>query len=117
MAKRLITGIEVRDEPIALTLMRKMGHRADYLSESHTLKWFSKEFYLPSAVIDRGSLDAWKRKGAKSAVERASERVGDLLKKYRPERLAAETRAELRSVVMQTARKFGIESLPPLEGD
>jgi len=40
MAKRLLAGIEARDEPIALTLMRNMGHRAEYLAERHTLKWF-----------------------------------------------------------------------------
>ncbi len=117
MARRLLSGIEARDEPIALTLMRKLGHRADYLSEEHTLKWFGKELYLPSTIIDRGSLDAWKRKGAKSAVQRASERVGDLLKRYQPAPGALAARAELRSVVMHAARSFGIETLPPMEGD
>jgi trimethylamine--corrinoid protein Co-methyltransferase len=43
MAKRLVRGIEPRDEPIALTLFQKMGHRAEYLAEPHTLKWFAKE--------------------------------------------------------------------------
>ena len=38
MAKRLIAGVEVRDEPIALDLMRKVGHRGDYLAQLHTLQ-------------------------------------------------------------------------------
>ncbi len=43
MSKRLLGGIEARETPIALTIMRKMGHRADYLAQTHTLKWFAKE--------------------------------------------------------------------------
>ena len=68
MAKRLVRGIEPRDEPIALTLFQKMGHRAEYLAEPHTLKWFAKELYLPSPVIDRATYDGWKRKGATTAA-------------------------------------------------
>jgi trimethylamine--corrinoid protein Co-methyltransferase len=52
MSKRLINGIEARDNPIALTLMREMGHRADYLAQPHTLKWFAEEFYIPPLPID-----------------------------------------------------------------
>jgi trimethylamine---corrinoid protein Co-methyltransferase len=114
MAKRLILGIEAREEPIALTLMRKLGHRADYLGETHTLKWFSKELYLPSAVIDRGSLDAWEKKGSKSAYDRARDRVKQLVAAYTPAPVSPEVRRELRSIATAAARKFGMNELPPL---
>jgi trimethylamine---corrinoid protein Co-methyltransferase len=114
MAKRLVGGIEAREEPIALTLMRKLGHRADYLAETHTLKWFSKELYLPSDVIDRGSLDAWKRKGSKTAFQRAAERAERLVGTYQQSALSSEICAELRSITRAAAHKFGMEHLPPL---
>jgi trimethylamine--corrinoid protein Co-methyltransferase len=114
MAKRLIRGIEARDEPIALTLMRKLGHRAEYLAEPHTMKWFSKELYIPSEVIDRGSLDAWTAKGRRSAAERAADRVDQLVARYRPSPLAAEVRAELRRIATAAARTFGMDALPAL---
>jgi trimethylamine--corrinoid protein Co-methyltransferase len=114
MAKRLIAGIEARDEPIALTLMRKLGHRAEYLAEPHTLKWFSKELYIPSETIDRGSLDGWKRKGAKSAFERARERADRLVASYQQQPLSAALCFELRTITGATARRFGMEHLPPL---
>ncbi len=117
MAKRLIAGIEARDEPIALTLMRKLGHRADYLAQTHTLKWFDKEQYIPSAVIDRASLDGWKRKGAKTARERATDRVNQLLATYQPSPMSDELRAELRDIATQAAQKFGMDELPPLPQD
>jgi trimethylamine--corrinoid protein Co-methyltransferase len=117
MAKRLIGGIEARDEPIALTLMRKLGHRADYLAQTHTLQWFDKELYIPSAVIDRGSLDGWKRKGRKTAWERATDRVGELLATYQPSPISDEMRAELRDLTTKAAQRFGMDELPLLQED
>jgi trimethylamine--corrinoid protein Co-methyltransferase len=117
MAKRLVAGVEARDEPIALTLMRKLGHRADYLAQTHTLKWFDKELYIPSAVIDRGSLDGWKRKGGKTAWERAKDRVNELLATYQPSPISGELRAELRDIATNAAQKFGMDELPPLPQD
>jgi trimethylamine--corrinoid protein Co-methyltransferase len=117
MAKRLIEGVVARDEPIALGLMRKLGHRADYLAQTHTLKWFDKELYIPSAVIDRGSLDAWKRKGSKTAWERAKDRVNELLASYQPPSITDELRTELRDIATKAAQRFGMDELPPLPED
>jgi trimethylamine--corrinoid protein Co-methyltransferase len=114
MAKRLVRGVEARDEPIALGLMRKLGHRADYLAQPHTLKWFSKEFYIPSEVIDRGSLDGWKKKGSKTTRERAADRVNKLLASYEPSSISDELRSELRQIATHMARQFGMDELPPL---
>jgi len=114
MAKRLIKGVEARDEPIALDLMRGLGHRADYLGQLHTAQWFSKEQYIPSEVIDRGSLDAWKKKGAQTAWERAKDRVTALLATYEPSPMSADLRAELRSITQKAAQSFGMDELPTL---
>jgi trimethylamine--corrinoid protein Co-methyltransferase len=117
MAKRLIAGVVARDEPIALGLMRELGHRADYLGQLHTMRWFSEEQYIPSSVIDRGSLDGWKKKGAKTAWERAKDQVGRLLAKYEPSPMSEELRSELRAITLQAAQKFGMDELPPLPQD
>jgi len=115
MSRRMIAGIEIREDPIALTVMRSMGHRSDYLSLPHTRRWFRKELYIPSEVIDRGSYDAWQQKGSKPVTERASERVNMLLKTYQPNSLSEDTRAELKEITLQASRKFGMEHLPDLD--
>jgi trimethylamine--corrinoid protein Co-methyltransferase len=117
MAKRLIAGVEARDEPIALDLMRKLEHRADYLGELHTARWFSKEQYIPSSVIDRGSLEAWKQKGRKSAWDRARDRVPDLLATYEPSHMSEDLRSELHAITLKAAQSFGMDELPPLPED
>jgi len=115
MARRLIAGIEVRDQPIALEFMRQSAHKANFLSQPHTHKWFKKELYIPSPVIDRGSLDAWQKKGAQSSEMRAAQRVEQLLKNYQPNPLGDETRRELRQIAQSAAQKCGMQALPPLQ--
>jgi len=117
MAKRLLAGIERRDDPIALPLMRQLGHRADYLAQEHTLRWFQQESYIPSAVIDRGSLDAWRAQGGPSTFERARQHVDKLLATYRPPDLPTETRRELRHIATNAARTFGMDHLPVEEAE
>jgi trimethylamine--corrinoid protein Co-methyltransferase len=117
MARRLIAGVEARESPIALTLMREMGHRADYLSQKHTHRWFKKELYAPSEVIDRASVDEWERNGAKSAFERASDRVESLVASYEPVAVSDEVRTELNNITLNAAKRFGMDKLPDIAFD
>lgn len=114
MARRLVAGIEVRDQPIALELMRQSAHQANFLSQAHTHKWFKKELYMPSSVVDRGSLDAWQKKGAQSSAQRAATRVEQLLSNYQPNPLSEETRKELHRITLKAAQQNGMQALPPL---
>jgi trimethylamine--corrinoid protein Co-methyltransferase len=117
MARRLLAGVQARDEPLALELVRRSGHRADYLSRPHTLKWFQQEFYIPSEVIDRGPVDAWERAGARSSADRAADRVEKLLVTYQPSPLLAELKMELKEITISAARRAGMDHLPPLPED
>ena len=112
MAKRLLAGIERRDDPIALTVMRQLGHRADYLGQEHTLRWFQQEFYIPSAVIERGSLDAWRGQGGQTAFDRARDRVEALLASHQPRPVPVELQRELHEITLTAARQFGMDELP-----
>jgi len=104
----------VRDQPIAVDLMRKSAHKANFLSQPHTHKWFRKELYIPSDVIDRGSLEAWHKKGDRSSEQRAHERVNTLLKSYQPSMLSDEIRSELRAITLRAAQQFRMDDLPAL---
>ncbi len=48
-------------------------------------------------------------------LERAEERVGDLLKKYETAAINEKTKAELRNITEKAARKFGMQKLPEIE--
>jgi trimethylamine--corrinoid protein Co-methyltransferase len=114
MVKRFVKGIVVRDDPIAVTLMQKSGHKAEFLTLPHTRKWYREEQYLPSEVIDRASFEGWKSRGEKSTFERARDRVEKLMTTYQPNQITEEQRQELRAVTLRAAKKFGMDILPPL---
>ena len=114
MVSRILAGIQIHEHPIAVEHMRSSAHRADHLSKMHTLKWFQRELYIPSEVIDRGSLEAWVGKGAKTTFQRASERVEVLLKSYKPSPVSPELASELKAITLAAARKYGMNELPSL---
>ena len=47
MALRLASGIELRDDPIALPLISEALEKKEFLSLPHTARWFRKEAYSP----------------------------------------------------------------------
>jgi trimethylamine--corrinoid protein Co-methyltransferase len=114
MAKRLIAGIDGRQTPIALDIMQELGHKANYLSHRHTLRWYREELYIPSEVIDRDTLEAWEKKGSKSTWERAQDRVNSLLTQYQQSPISDEVKKELRHLTTKAANKAGMKKLPDL---
>lgn len=114
IARRFVSGIDKRDEPIALDLLRSQGHQADFLSLPHTHKWFREELYIPSEIIDRNSLDTWQLSGSKSIHERTVAKVDKLIASYQPIELSQELQTELRAITLHAARRHGLQILPAL---
>jgi trimethylamine--corrinoid protein Co-methyltransferase len=97
-ARRMLDGITVNEETLAFGALeevagkiengRRTGH---FLNQKHTLKWYVKE-HRPrrDAVIDKYSREKWTAKGSKSFVERAHEKVEEILKNHKPEPLPAD---------------------------
>ncbi|MHA1211517.1 MAG: trimethylamine methyltransferase family protein [Candidatus Heimdallarchaeota archaeon] len=83
MAYKFIEGIQQRDEPIAKHLLAEFDEKTTHLlAHDHTLKWFKKEHFIPSTIIDRATNEEWKNKGRQTIAQRATERIPKLLKKY-----------------------------------
>ncbi|MBM4044716.1 MAG: trimethylamine methyltransferase [Planctomycetes bacterium] len=47
MAKRLVRGIEVNDETLAVDVIRAAGPGGNFLAEDHTYRHFKQEFWFP----------------------------------------------------------------------
>jgi len=117
MAKRLVAGIEVRTETLALEMFVGIDFKPDFLKQKLTRQLFEKEQHLPSSVIDRGTLRAWQDDGRPDTMARARARTQEILKAYRRPRASNEQEAELRGLVAQLAKEAGMDSLPPLRDD
>lgn len=115
MAKRLIEGVQLRTGTLATELFEGIEFKADFLKQKITRKLFRQEQYLPSEVIDRGSIRAWQDSGSLDTFARARARTADLLAAYEPPVLPPEQEAELGAMVARLAAEAGMEKLPELE--
>ncbi|HEX7540672.1 MAG TPA: trimethylamine methyltransferase family protein [Anaerolineales bacterium] len=115
MAQRLLAGIEVRTETLATALFEGINFKGDFLKQKVTRELFSKEQYLPSAVIDRESNRGWQAAGSLDTFARAKIRTRELIAAYERPNYAPEQERELRTMVEKLARKAGMEALPRLE--
>jgi trimethylamine--corrinoid protein Co-methyltransferase len=81
-----IAGIALRagrapdtdDAALALDVIAEMGAEPDYLSHPHTLAHFRSELFEPSLGFV-GRREGWQAGGGLTAVERARERVAEIL--------------------------------------
>jgi trimethylamine--corrinoid protein Co-methyltransferase len=114
MAQRLVDGMHVHTETLATAMFEGINFKADFLKQKITRKLFPKEQYLPSAVIDRGSIRAWEAGGRTDAFQRARARAAELLAAYERPPLPAEQERELRTMVERLAREAGMDALPTI---
>jgi trimethylamine--corrinoid protein Co-methyltransferase len=114
-ARRLVRGMDDSEDPLALTVMRQVGHAGHFLAAEHTRRWFRREQVMPSDVVDRDFRQQWEQKGRKDTLERAHERVEAMIAAYEPTPLADHVVAELERITVQAARGCGLDRLPALE--
>jgi len=112
MALRLVDGVRVDDETMAVDLIRKVGPGGNYLAEKHTLEWLTKEQYIPSELVDRQESKAWKAAGSKDVVKRARDIVKKTLREHKPEPLASDIEKDLNNVMKDVMKRHKISTLP-----
>lgn len=96
MVMRVLRGIEVNDETLALDVIDEVGPGGHFLMAPHTLRHMRSEFFYPSAVIDRQGWEMWQQDGGLDARERAKEIARGILTDHNPEPLEPEVESWIR---------------------
>ncbi len=112
MAKRLVAGVDDSEEPLALHVMRKVGHAGNFLKSKHTRRNFRQADYIPTDVIDRDFRQTWFDKGALDVNARAHRKVQELIAAWEPPDLPAATLDELEAIAARHAAAAGLSKLP-----
>ena len=107
MAKRFERGIDFSEETLASDLIGDMGTFGEYLGASHTRKWYKKEPYFPSDVIDRKNMEEWHKKGSMTSFDHAKERVAEILEAPKKSALDAARSEALDKAWRKIAAEFG----------
>ncbi|MHA1375171.1 MAG: trimethylamine methyltransferase family protein [Promethearchaeota archaeon] len=90
MVKRTMKGISVNEDTIGLDVIRKVATNekkgVNFLGESHTRKHMKSELYMPR-LSDRSRRSTWQKKGSKNIIERAREKVNQIIEDHQPNKL------------------------------
>lgn len=112
IAKRMLKGIVPREENLATTVIRRVGHKGNFLSDPHTLRMFKKDQFFPSSIIDRHSLDDWQKKGVKGTNQQAIDKIPEILAQYQLKDIPGEVERELDKIMTYSLRKYGMDEIP-----
>jgi len=102
---RIVQGMEVTDDTLALDIIEKVGIGGHYLSQEHTKKYLRKEHFIPT-ILDRLDWDIWEGQGAKSLTERAREKAEKILKEHQPEPLDKDVKRELENILKEAENEI-----------
>lgn len=105
MARRLVRGIRVDDETLAIDLIDKVGPGGHFLAEDHTLKHFKTETWYPK-LINRQRYEMWQAAGSKTLTEMANEKVKDIILNYEPDPLPKDIQQKIRAIVERAESKL-----------
>ncbi len=114
MAKRMLEGMQVHTDPLASDMYAGINFKGEFLKQPLTRQLLKEEQYMPSAVIDRGSIRSWEQNGATDTFARAQVRLEQLIDSYQPPDYPQEQVTELQKRVSALAREAGMNQLPEI---
>jgi trimethylamine--corrinoid protein Co-methyltransferase len=114
MIQRFIRGIDINDETLALSELREVGTTGgDFLRLHHTLAWFRREHYMPGKLVDRQPYESWQSQGSLTSLDRARNKVKELLTTHEVPHLTKAQSQDLDLIVKTFMKRHGKSSPHP----
>jgi trimethylamine--corrinoid protein Co-methyltransferase len=110
MVRVLMGGVPVNDDTLALDMIERVGPRASFLSESHTLKNFHK-FWVPG-IFDR---TISKSEGQGNCEQLVRRKIDSILKTHHPRPLPEEVKKEVTKMERMWLKRVGLKEYPKRE--
>lgn len=105
MVKRVVQGITVNEETLAVEIINKVGAGKDFLGQRHTRDFMAKEQSKPT-LIDRRMRGAWRSRGSKTMAEQANERAIEILEKHKPAPLQEEVLKKFKEIIQSAEAAY-----------
>lgn len=103
MVKRVVQGIDVTDDTLAVDVIKKVGAGGDFLAQKHTRQFMGTEQSKP-LLIDRRMRGAWQSRGGKDFAERCADKALEILKNHKPDPLPPEVLKQMRGIVEEVEK-------------
>ncbi len=98
MVKRMLRGIPVDSDSLAVDVIDRVGPGGHYLTDDHTLAHMRSEFWRPT-VLSRDNLEIWQKKGEIPLRKRLNQKVLTILEEHEPKPLPEKVRRKLQEII------------------
>jgi trimethylamine---corrinoid protein Co-methyltransferase len=105
MIRRMLDGVPVNDEALAVDVIREVGIGGEFVTHQHTFDNF-KTNQSQSALVDRNTRGVWKDAGGKDMHTRCNEFAREVLKTHQPQPLPSGVAQTLRDIVTEAEKEF-----------
>ena len=112
LVRRLLGGIAVTPETLALDVIHQVGPGGSYLETLHTLSNYRRAWY--PRVFDRRAHQAWTDAGRPTALDNARSLARDVLAAHRPAPLPPGRLEALHAIVAEADARAGLAERTPL---
>ncbi|PWH20928.1 MAG: trimethylamine methyltransferase [Ardenticatenia bacterium] len=103
--KAALSEVEINDETLALDLIDQVGPDGQFLESEHTLRYYRERWY--PHLFERENYERWQSRRSKSVVQRAAERVEEILARHAPPMLPADVAIQVHAVVDRAVQRYG----------
>jgi trimethylamine--corrinoid protein Co-methyltransferase len=94
---RLLKGVEVNDETLAIDVIKSVGPAGNFLANDHTALHFRNEFFIPK-VSDRWNRITWNQKGSLDTHARAHMIAERVLQEHKAVPIDPKVQKEIRNM-------------------
>jgi trimethylamine--corrinoid protein Co-methyltransferase len=106
--RRIMGGVEITDETLALDVIDKVGPGGHFLMQEHTMRHCRENWY--PTLFERGNRESWESSGRLTLGDRAKAQVIKILKDHEPAPLDEDVLAKLDTIIQhaeESAQKAG----------
>ena len=97
---RVIDGIRVDEDRLAFEVIKNNANTSEFMSDSHTMKYFKEETWIPDGnITDRSDANQWKMTGSKTTLDRAQSTIDGYLNEYKGPNIPEDTRQILDGII------------------
>lgn len=105
MVKRVVQGISVNDDTLAVDVINNVGPGGHFVSQEHTYKYMRTEQEYPK-LIDRNNRPRWQELGGTDMSQRAEEEARHILQNHKPDPLPENIQKELNEIIKEAEAEW-----------
>jgi len=104
MVRRMMRGIPVSTETLALDVIDEVGPGGEFLTHSHTYEHFKQDWF-PN-IFNRQNYEGWEADGRTTLADRSNKRVRDILETHNPLELSDAVKTELNGIIKRAEKRY-----------